>query len=109
MIRKCAEPFHNMTIGEAAVALNLYGSARLMPDRTPNPLMASGDPADRRLAKRRGRERMVFVRRIKALVSRGGWVTMGDIGILDFEAILRVIYNLPQLDQETRGKNRNWH
>lgn len=41
--------------------------------------------------------------KVALLVERKGWTSTSDMSIQDYEAILKIIYNLPMLDQEIRG------
>ena len=91
MVRKQSVNTHDITMGQATLTLGIYGSAALMPDGSPNPLLDASDPnyqANKQEAKRQGREKAAFIRAIGQLVCNGGWRTLQDIGVTEVTYIL---------------------
>lgn len=105
MVRKCKFNISAIDIKKATYGLGIYDSGRLLPNGRRNPMMDQGsEQYNKRAAKKEGTNKAEIFCIIDSLVSHAGWVTLGDIGIMDFENLLRIIYNFPQFPATIRGK-----
>ena len=105
MVRVCRYNYHDLQMNLIWFRLNLWGTAPTLPSGNPNPEVAANASSERKtLAREREQRKKRIFSIIKSLVSGGGWVTIGDIGLAEFKLIMRRIYALEEWDQHIRCK-----
>ena len=107
MVRKSAVDVSDMTMNQAWKAIGLLGKSVFIDKkngvRNPvmNPTSAQYDLAG---AAQRRRMKAKFAKVVKGFLSRGGWKFVGDIGLQDYENIIRMTYELEYIPDDIRGK-----
>lgn len=98
MIKKLGYNIASKSMNWCFYELELLGNSRWL-DQKRNLENPAWNGQTLQWRKERGAAKGRFVRSLEALLGRHNWTSTADMGIQDYEAILRVIYSHPEIPQ----------